>query len=124
MNLYTGNYVICLLLSICVLFLTRRKDQKDPMLQMWLQDLDNVNFDPIEHEDESEGEEMAIDRSNSVENSKQQENSDSEKKPEIETETEENKTEIDVGDSTDNNYNKVRGGAGNQHRDSEGRRTR
>ncbi|XP_011428049.3 PHD finger protein 20-like protein 1 isoform X3 [Magallana gigas] len=81
----------------------RRKDQKDPMLQMWLQDLDNVNFDPVEHEDESEGEEMAIDRSNSIENSKQQENSDSEKKPEIETETEENKTEIDVGDSTDKN---------------------
>lgn len=40
------------------------------MFQMWLQDLDNVNFDFIEYEDESEGEEMVIDRFNFVENFK------------------------------------------------------
>lgn len=73
------------------------------MLQMWLQDLENVNFDPVEHEDESESEEIAIDRSLSIDNSKQQENSDPEKKHEIETETEENRTEIDVDGNGDNN---------------------
>lgn len=40
------------------------------MFQMWLQDLDNVNFDIVEYEDESEGEEMVIDRFNVVENFK------------------------------------------------------
>lgn len=40
------------------------------MFQMWLQDLDNVNFDIVEYEDESEGEEMVIDRFNFVENFK------------------------------------------------------
>lgn len=83
--------------------MTRRKDHRDPMLQMWLQDLENVNFDPVEHEDESESEEIAIDRSLSIDNSKQQENSDPEKKHEIETETEENRTEIDVDGNGDNN---------------------
>lgn len=107
MNLYESSIHLhdCMiyLLSMSVLFVTRRKNHRDPMLQMWLQDLDNVNFDPIEHEDESEGEEMAIDTSISIDNSKQQGNSDPEKKPEIETETEENKTEIDVDGSGDNN---------------------
>lgn len=40
------------------------------MFQMWLQDLDNVNFDIVEYEDESEGEEMVIDRFNFIENFK------------------------------------------------------
>lgn len=73
------------------------------MFQMWLQDLDNVNFDFVEYEDESEGEEMVIDRFNFIENFKEQENFDSEKKFEIEIEIEENKIEIDVGDSIDKN---------------------
>lgn len=38
------------------------------MLQMWLQDLDNVNFDPIDQDMDSDNEEMSI----SIDNSKQE----------------------------------------------------
>ncbi|XP_062603197.1 PHD finger protein 20-like protein 1 isoform X2 [Saccostrea cucullata] len=39
----------------------RKKDHRDPMLQMWLQNLDNVQFDPIEPDVDSESEEISLD---------------------------------------------------------------
>ncbi|XP_061177794.1 PHD finger protein 20-like protein 1 [Saccostrea echinata] len=39
----------------------RKKDRRDPMLQMWLQNLDNVQFDPIDPDVDSESEEIIMD---------------------------------------------------------------
>ncbi|XP_055995394.1 PHD finger protein 20-like protein 1 isoform X3 [Ostrea edulis] len=82
----------------------RKKDKKDPMLRMWLQNLDDVHFDPLDHDADSENEEMVMDTSISMNHSKQQEDFIQEQKPELESVSHPRlKAEEDVSDSSTHN---------------------